>query len=352
MMKNKNVYFLLLLIGLALAGALMSGYFPWQGAELPVVSFRGRTMGTTYHVQIAGADVDAWSVERLQAAVDAELLAVNEAMSTYMPESEISQFNRLEAGVWMPIGDRFREVFGRSAQLNRLTEGAFDPTLGPLIDLWGFGAKPIGTDFPTPDQIDQALSETGFQHLELTEKGLRKHREGVEVNVSAIAKGYGVDRVAEFLESEGFENLYVEIGGELVCTGVNGGGVPWRIGIQIPSPGAGESALQVVGLDNAALATSGDYRNYSVSDEGFRHHILDPRTGRPATHTLASVSVITDDCMNADAIATALFVMGTGDGYEWVKAQEGVEALFIDREGEGYSITATEGFEETLIAVP
>ncbi|MGA0368575.1 MAG: FAD:protein FMN transferase, partial [Kiritimatiellia bacterium] len=305
---NKNKFFLSLLVLLAALGVGLLLFYPVR-KELPLVSMEGNTMGTTYQVQIAGPLLDASAVTALQEKIDAELLAVNEAMSTYMPDSEISRFNRLPAGVWMPVGERFREVILRSAEIRELSGGAFDPSLGPLIDLWGFGAKEVGEAFPTPEQIEAAKMEMGFDQVELRGEELRKNLEGLEINLSAIAKGYGVDRVAALLRAEGYENIYVEIGGELRCTGVNAREIPWRIGIQVPRPAAAESALKILELNDAALATSGDYRNYSVSGGGLRHHILDPRTGAPATHTLASVSVLAGDCMTADAYATALMSM-------------------------------------------
>lgn len=350
---KENKFFLLLLLILGLFGGLLMVYSPSPGGAFSMVSFTGETMGTTYEVQIAGVELDDAALLRLKRLVDAELLAVNEAMSTYMPESEISRFNRSGPGVPLPVGIRFREVLERSFEIFRLTQGAFDPTLGPLIDLWGFGAMGPQVAGPSEVEIQVVLQRVGMGLIRLSAEGLRKELAGVEINLSAIAKGYGVDRVADLLLAEGYENLYVEVGGELRCKGVNGTGIPWRIGIQVPEPGAASRATKVLGLDHKALATSGDYRNYVADESGLRHHILDPRTGRPATHTLASVSVMADDCMTADAVATALFVMGTDEGMAWVGQQEGIEALFIDREGEGHHrITATPGFQDALIALP
>lgn len=342
------------MLGAMILSAVIFFFLDPGGLAQPIeqFSFSGRTMGTTYEVQIAGVGVTESEVQILQAMVDNELEAVNASMSTYIPDSEISIFNKTDAGLWIPLGSRFRSVLNRSDQINRLTNGAFDPTLGPLINLWGFGAQSGTEDLPTESEIKSALQEMGFDQLEVGDQGIRKNLQGLKINLSAIAKGYGVDRVAALLKAEGFDNIYVEIGGEVVCTGVNGKGIPWRIGIQVPSFDALESYTKVVELSNAALATSGDYRNYSISESGLRHHILDPRTGRPASHTLASVSVITDDCMSADAFATALFVMGTEEGFEWVKTQKGVEALFIDRGENAFEFTFTDGFKQTLVTLP
>ena len=345
--------FLWILGGLALLGVALALFYP-EGLTRPGPhqSFGGATMGTTYHVQIAGVALDDTQVQTLKAEVDAELLAVNQAMSTYMPESEISMFNRGGGSETFEVSPRFREVLARSFEINQLTDGRFDPTLGPLIDLWGFGAKK-GSDEPISQaEIDGVMDRVGMAFLTLTDAGLQKHKPGMEINLSAIAKGYAVDRVAALLMAKGFENVYVEIGGELVCAGVNAQGIPWRIGIQVPAMDAEEHAMKVISLADHGLATSGDYRNYVEDKNGLRHHILDPRTGRPARHTLASVSVLASDCMSADAVSTALFVMGTEEGMAWVEKQQGIDALFIDREGEGYRITATPGFEAVLIALP
>jgi len=353
MKVDENKLFLWVLGVLALLGLILFILYPGNGSSSgQQISFSGETMGTTYEVQIAGSELDDSQIFALKQLVDTELIAVNDAMSTYIPESEISSFNRLDAGIWIPVGNRFRAVLIRSGEIMELTMGAFDPTLGPLIDLWGFGAKSVEGEIPSQAQIQSALNEMGFDKLELGAQGLRKNLEGLEINLSAIAKGFGVDRLASLLRAEGYENVYVEIGGELFCAGVNGRGLPWQIGIQIPSMGASESAMKVVRLENAALATSGDYRNYVSDEKGLRHHILDPRTGRPASHTLASVSVITDDCMDADSLATAFFVMGTEEGLKLAEQLPAVEALFIDRREGEFELTTTEGFKQAIILVP
>ncbi len=353
-MKSKaNIFFLGMLIVLAVVGIWLAqspSVFPHKSG--PVTSFAGETMGTTYQVKIAGTALSSEDTAALQTKVEMELLAVNEAMSTYMPESEISRFNRLEEDEVFPVGERFQDVLVRSFEIFQQTNGSFDPTLGPLINLWGFGEAGQKGEGPAEAEIQEVLKRVGMTLLKLTDAGLTKTVADVEINLSAIAKGYGVDRVAGLLRAEGYENIYVEIGGELLCRGVNGFDIPWRIGVQVPAMNASEKAMQVVGVENRGLATSGDYRNYVVDDAGLRHHILDPRTGRPAKHTLASVSVLAEDCMTADAVATALFVMGTEEGIAWVEAQAGLDALFIDREGEGYKNTATDGFKAAMIAVP
>lgn len=349
--KNKGLFLCLFL--LAAAGIWMI-QAPTVAAprKQDLISLGGATMGTTYQVQLAGEKLAAAERTALQVLLDRELEAVNAAMSTYLPDSEISRFNRLEAWELFPVSDRFREVLVRSFEIFRLSGGSFDPTLGPLIDLWGFGAAGRTAAGPSEEEIAAARTRVGMDHLQLNREGMTKGTGGVEINLSAIAKGYGVDRLAALLREKGFQNFYVEIGGELYCSGRKADGSDWRIGIQVPAMEASFKAMEVVRLQESALATSGDYRNYVADENGIRHHILDPRTGRPAKHTLASVSVLAGDCMTADAVATALFVMGTEEGMTWIQGQEGMEALFIDREGDRYRITATAGFQNAMIRVP
>lgn len=319
----------------------------------PVVAWHGSTMGTTYEVKLAGVTVNDADLDRLTREVDRELVAVNAAMSTYIADSEISLFNRMTSVEEVQdISYRFAEVMLRSIQVYEETGGAFNPALGPLIDLWGFGAGSTDVGAPAEEEVRERLEVISFDHVVLEEGGLRKRDPRVEINLSAVAKGYAVDRIHLLLQEEGFDHIYVEIGGEVVCSGLNPAGEAWQIGIQMPERDASASFLRVVRLENRALATSGDYRNFMGDAEEHRHHILDPRTGWPAGHSLASVSVLAEDCMTADAVATALYVMGTEEGMEWLSSRPELEALFIDRHEGGFSFTATPGFDEALVALP
>jgi thiamine biosynthesis lipoprotein len=288
----------------------------------------------------------------LRERVESELEAVNLAMSTYIPGSEISRFNRIDPGDFFSISDRFEQVMQAAVRVHEDTGGAFEPTLGPLVDLWGFGSKGRRTGPPAPDAVAEALSRVGLQHIVVGREGLRKAVSGVELDLSAIAKGYGVDRVLDLLMQEGLENVYVEIGGEVACRGVNAQGVPWILGIQFPDALSGAHAYRRLRLKDRALATSGDYRNFYQTGEGRSHHILDPRTGQPASHGLASVSVLAKDCMTADAVATALYVMGAEEGMSWLQAHPDLEALFIVRTPQGFVVERTEGFAVALLPEP
>lgn len=337
-----------MLAGLAVFSLILFLFLPEEPPR-EVAKFRGATMGTTYEVILAGETAGDARAGELKERVDRELEAVNAEMSTYIPDSQISRFNRAGVAEVTEIGPGFREVWGRSVEISEAMDGAFDPAVGPLIDLWGFGAGEAAAEEPSAAMIRELRERAGMEQLVLTEEGLAKRTAGVEINLSAIAKGYAVDRVQSLLMQEGYVNIYVEIGGEVACLGVNPNGVPWRIGIQLPDPDSPEELMRAVSLHNRAIATSGDYRNFRETKGGRRHHIIDPRTGRPAEHALASVSVLATDCMTADAVATGLYVMGMEEGMDWVEAREGIEALFIDRGAEGFTIRMTEGFSAALI---
>ena len=353
MKLNEHPRLLLAAILSALVVLVLWTSFMTPQHQLPLVSWFGETMGTTYEIKLVGMELDDNALDALTREVDAELVAVNAAMSTYIPDSEISQFNR---GAFVEeaflISDRFQEVMSDSFKVYASSGGAFDPTLGPLIDLWGFGAGSTEDSPITENEVAERLKLVGLEKITFTDGALRKQQSAMEINLSAIAKGYAVDRLHQLLQEKGYANIYVEIGGEVVCQGVNDSGNPWRIGIQLPERDASASVLRVIRLKDRALATSGDYRNFLEDAERNRHHILDPRTGFPADHRLTSVSVLAEDCMTADAVATALYVMGTEEGMEWLQDNPDIEALFIDRHDGGFHFTATDGFEDALIAVP
>lgn len=308
-------------------------------------------MGTSYEVKWIPQESDGEVLGSLQQEVEAELQAVNDAMSTWIPESEISRFNKLNVDQEMEISDRFAQVLERSQTIYKLSDGAFDPTLGPLIDVWGFGAEGTRTEEPSKSDVKAAMKKVGMSGITLTDNRLSKVNPGVEVNLSAVAKGYAVDRLALLLEQRSIQNYYIEIGGEVFCKGVNASGIPWKIGIQVPVNTEEATSHRVVSVLNRALATSGDYRNFYDTKEARRHHILDARTGEPADHWLASVSVLAHDCMTADAVATALYVMGTTEGMAWIVDHPDlqIEALFIDGSMTGFRLTATPGFEDVIL---
>ncbi|MCK7597307.1 FAD:protein FMN transferase [Microbulbifer sp. CAU 1566] len=266
----------------------------------------GPTMGTAYHLTVVDVPEGMKKAE-LQSAVDAELAAVNQEMSTYIPDSELMRFNATAPGESVEISPHLAEVIAQSLKIYQDSDGAFDVTVGPLVNLWGFGPDPEPEAIPADQQISAILAQIGSDALVLNDRQLRKTRP-VKVDLSAIAKGHGVDRVADLLESRGITNYLVEVGGELRTAGVNPQGIAWRVGIERPS--AEQVVQKPIQVSGKGIATSGDYRNYYERDGKRYAHTIDPRTGRPVEHRLASVTVVADTCAEADGYATALNVMG------------------------------------------
>ncbi|MFV8782476.1 FAD:protein FMN transferase [Microbulbifer sp. SA54] len=291
----------------------------------------GPTMGTSYHitlVQVPAGEAKA----PLQSAIDAELAAVNQEMSTYIPDSELMRFNAAAVDAKVEVSRHLAGVVGRSLDIYRRSGGAFDVTIGPLVNLWGFGPNPEPETIPSAEDIERLQQVLGSDALTLDGLVLSKSRP-VSIDLSAIAKGHGVDRVAELLESRGITNYLVEVGGELRTAGVNPQGQPWRIGIERPT--AGQVVQKPIQVSGRAVATSGDYRNYYERDGKRYAHTLDPRTGRPVEHRLASVTVIADNCAEADGLATALNVMGADAALE-LADKEGLAVFLLVKSDEGF----------------
>ena len=297
-------------------------------------------MGTTYNIQYI-ADSDSPSKKTMDEGTQQVLKDINQLMSTYIPDSELSRFNVLTTQEqWFPISKQTWEVISMSLDISRMTEGRYDVTVGPLVDLWGFGKDPHQTP-PTSDQLENMMNQVGYQSLELqVEPPALKSVPSREVNLSSIAKGYAVDQLAQWLEAQGIHQYLVEVGGEMRVSGKKTDGSPWRIAVE--SPVANDRKIhKVLELENVAIATSGNYRNF-FDWEGVRYsHVLDAKTGWPVKHQLASVTVIADNCAKADGLATALLVMGLEDGMALAK-KENIMALFIAQtihEDQGTSFT-------------
>ena len=288
----------------------------------------GQTMGTEYALTLSGSgDCTA----ALADPVEAELLVVNAQMSTWQPDSELSRFNAARAGEWIPVSEELAGVVTLAQDLAHQSNGAFDVTVGPLVDLWGFGVRE-GRGMPTAEQIAEAAAPVGYRYLDARRSppGLRKRVEGLSVDLSAIAKGHGVDRLAALLDSRGCTDYLIDIGGEVRVRGLNRQGAAWRIGVEAPGAAAG----LVVRLSDGAVATSGDYRNFrSVGDTRFSHTI-DPRTGRPVVHEMMSVTVLAETAALADGLATLINVLGPVDGLDFAQ-RRGIAALaLVRREGD------------------
>jgi thiamine biosynthesis lipoprotein len=273
-----------------------------------IIKISGTKMGTSYHITVVA---DQPAPADLAARIDAALDIVDQSMSTYKPQSEISRFNGLPGDSQQSISAEFAEVLAVSKMVWEQSGGALDPTVGPLVDLWGFG--PVATDNRIPDdqELTKALAETGFQYVQVSDQVLSKTKP-VGLDLSAVAKGYGVDQVAQLLEMLALPDYLVEVGGEMRVSGVNPDGNPWRVAVEMPS--LMPQVQRVIALHDGAVATSGDYRNYFVKDGVRYSHTIDPRTGRPIVHSLASVTVLAETCAEADAWATALMVLGEEQG--------------------------------------
>lgn len=299
------------------------------GAAPPVLESRGPTMGTGYMVKLF--DPPPTLPEDWKERVDGELRRVNDQMSTYLESSEVSRFNASDSTDWFEVSPETAMVVAKSLEIHRLSDGAFEITVAPLVDAWSFGPGKRTLMPPTPERLAELLQRVGSQHLSVRPEppAIRKTRPEISIDLSAIAKGHGVDRLIALIAGWGVKHAFVEIGGEVRVTG-DKAGEPWRVGIQQPDV-AGEVVAKALPLRDRAIATSGDYRNF-FEFEGQRYsHTLDPRTGGPIRHATASVSVIADDCMTADAWATAINVLGPEDGAR-IAGELGLDVLLLVRQ--------------------
>jgi len=297
---------------------------------------QGRTMGTTYHIKVVTGYLQG--ISGLKEKIERRLFEINVAMSTYQKDSEISRFNEFnQTGTKFKISEDFYRVLKPAQAIYRLSDGAWDGTVNPLVELWGFGREGPKNKIPLATEISALLSNIGFETIEVLEPGfLLKKRAAVTLDLSSIAKGYGVDRVADTIQKEGFQNYLVEIGGEVFASGYRKDGMLWRIGINRPQTDAAfDEVYKVVNLHNKAFATSGDYRNFFVVD-GIRYaHIIDPRTGYPISNGVVSVTIIADTCTFADGLATAIMVMGPEKGLDLINRLDAVEGLIIVEQIDG-----------------
>ncbi|MGB5165003.1 MAG: FAD:protein FMN transferase [Woeseiaceae bacterium] len=313
-------------------------------AQTPL-ELRGSTMGTQFTVKITRHS-EALDEARLRPQLDALLQGVNQMMSTYLRDSEISRFNSSQGVDWQSVSIEFCNSVVESLELSELTDGGFDITAAPLVNLWGFGPEEIGFEPPTDAAIADVMTYVGYDKLraDCSQPAVRRLAEGLMLDMSAYGKGYAVDRLADWLGAMGVEDYLVEIGGELRVAGHNAAHQPWAIGIEVPRAGVREP-YTVVHVSDTAIATSGDYRNF-FEYEGVRYsHEIDVRTGRPVTHQLAAVSIIDTQAARADALATGLLVMGPQAGME-LAIRENIAAMFLTRTNSGIEERVSPRFEE------
>lgn len=322
----------------ALFGALLARRGPTS------IAFGGNTMGTTYNVKIIG---DGDEAAAKKAVADA-LESVNSRMSTYKSDSELMKFNASKDADFDASAE-LRLVVKAAQDVSRRTDGAFDVTIGPVVNAYGFGPEGQQT-VPADDELTALLAAVGYKKLSIQKGKLSKTSPELFVDLSAIAKGYGVDQAADSLEDLGFDNFMVEVGGEVRARGVNAEGEPWQLGIETPTEET-RRVQRIIPLRNQALATSGDYRNYFEKDGVRISHTIDARTGKPITHKLASVSVVYSNCMMADAWATALNVLGEDEGLK-LADEENIAALFIVRDGSGFKEIESQAFTKLTRKTP
>lgn len=319
-----------------------------QEPELERYSLKlnGKTMGTTYHITLV-AEAPEWNAETLKSDIDKLLERVNDQMSTYRPDSELSRFNRYAALAPFSVSGDTALVVEEAIRLGRLTDGALDVTVGPLVNLWGFGPDAQPERVPTQQVIEQTRLRTGLDKLFTSAEALLKREPKLYVDLSAIAKGYGVDVVAGYLREQGITDFMVEIGGELRTMGSNERGVGWRIAVE--KPAQGERAVQrVIAPQDNGLATSGDYRNYFERDGVRYSHTIDPATGKPINHRLVSVTVVHPSAMTADGLATAIMVMGPDKGLEFARS-EYLAVLMLVKTDQGFVEYNTPAFTPYLV---
>jgi thiamine biosynthesis lipoprotein len=318
---------------------------PWPGVLLlpflligceqappEIAELSGQTMGTGYSIKLSPAPPGS-RLTQLQSSVERRLETINRQMSTYRPDSDLMRFNHSASINWQAQPAAVVELVEQAAAVSVLSDGRYDITVGPLVNLWGFGNSGERDAAPAARVIHDTLARVGYRQLETRQEppALKKNHPQLEIDLSSIAKGWAVDQIAELVRSAGFSDFLVEIGGELRAHGQKAPGIPWRIAIEQPSYET-RVVQRIIALQDVAMATSGDYRNF-FTDDGQRYsHTIDPETGRPVRHRLASVTVLAEECATADAWATALLALGEQHGPDLADAQ-GLRALFIVRAG-------------------
>lgn len=320
--------------------------FGGRGDARALLTLTGPTMGTTFTVKVVQPKSAQVADAQVTAIVQNALDRVDELMSTYRSDSEISRFNAGTGTAPMPISPETAEVVACALKVSEQSAGAYDMTVGPIVNAYGFGPEGRRTP-PAEAELDSLRGHIGCDKLEFDAAAsmLRKTDPALAIDLNSIAPGFAVDLVARGLEGLGIPSYMIEIGGEVRVKGRNAEDAPWRVGIEKPSD-TERSVQRVLALDGMSLATSGDYREY-YEENGVRiSHTIDARTGRPVVHNLASVSVVHPECMWADAYATAIIALGPQDGYLMAEILS-LPALFITREADGtFTEHATPAFEE------
>ena len=312
-----------------------------------LATFEGQTMGTRYRILLPEPQLDGLTEpELLGTQISSRLNYLDrELMSTYQPDSQLSRFNRAAPGTPVKVDGDLIDVMVAAAEVRQASRGAFDTSVKALVDLWGFGAQPGQQAIPPQAAINRALQKTGMEHVLIDRMaGTLARPAEVTVDLSAIAKGYAVDEIALLLEKAGLADYLVEIGGEVITRGEKSPGETWQVGIESPEAAEGMLFHEIqLGSSRTAIATSGNYRNYFIHDGQRYSHIINPRTGWPVAHGLASVTVISESAMLADAWATALFVLGPEEGMKLANELQ-LAAYFILTGSTGFHARHSDAF--------
>lgn len=307
---------------------------------------QGRTMGTSYTIQLENKpDINP---DMLSSQIDAILDEVDKSMSTWRDDSELSKINRTDSTQWINVSPDLLYVLELGQLVSRNTNGAFDITLDPLIDLWGFSTHEIKQSIPDNEAIEATLKKIGYHYLtvDVKRKAIKKDIP-LKINLSAIAKGFAVDKIARHLDSNSINTYLVEVGGEIRAKGTKKDGERWSIAVEEPMTQE-RRVHRIIKVTDQAIATSGDYRNfYEINGQHFSHTI-NPATGRPVTHNLASVTVIGSNAAYSDALATALMVMGPEKGYQFCNRYK-IPAYFIIKSGDSYVTKYTRYMEKYFV---
>ena len=309
-------------------------------------SISGSTMGTTYSIKFVDIDGSA-DLPVIQENVDTILAKVNRQMSTYIKTSEISLFNSFKDTTWFKVSHDFAVVLKESIEIYKQTDGYYDITIGPLVNLWGFGPDFTSNVIPKSDLIKKARKLVGAFNIKVdtTNNLIKKRIPDLYCDLSSIAKGFGVDKVGIYLDNIKINNYMVEIGGEVRAKGLNENNEKWRIGISTP---LSDGLQKIISISNISVATSGDYLNY-FEKEGVRYsHLIDSKTGKPIKHNLASVTVLNKNCSSADALATAINVMGPTIGYNFALDKK-LPIFMIVRVGNDFVEKMTPEFEKFIL---
>jgi thiamine biosynthesis lipoprotein len=317
----------------------------------PLIDLSGPTMGTTYSVKVVGAPegIDSHAV---RAAIDETLAVVDAQMSAYRPDSEISRFNASVTTDWFPVSGEFVTVITGAQAVSERSGGALDITVAPLVNLWGMGPAGEMKELPDDAALAAARARVGYRNLEVRQApfAIRRRIPELTVDLNAVAPGYAVDLLSSRFAALGIRNFMIDIGGEVRARGRNAQGAVWRIAIERPVDAEPEP-VAIAQIDDMAITTSGEYRHYVMRDGHRYSHTIDPRTGRPVEHALASVAVVQPTALEADAWATALNVLGENEGYELAETLQ-IPALFIVAKGDGLEQRMTTPFAKYLAEPP